>query len=377
MCYRKFTAMAVFALIISACGSTETVPDGTSVPSCNPACDSGHTCSNGQCVANNNPDGGTGVSPNLCDGLLHMKPDTATIVKCFDQLKFDKLVAQLSLGAGEWGECPNENGSVSGSFVIDDHTVTGTYFGGFTNCVSRDFHSLVGPSASSGAYGGQLPTYPGDGTLVNGAMCGSNADCHSGNCNHICMANGQSSGNANGATCSSPSECASGNCVSGVCQASGGTIGLPASCNDGVMNGDETCIDGGGSCNALNKCALGKGCKVTADCVAGTCFASTHTCQADNQPTPSGFTQFSETCSVNVHLECFAAGHLTRSADVPMNQEFSSNPSANEDTCLVQNLDWHQCSCKWLKNGVSMSGPSSSVATANAAQCFWNGPPAP
>ncbi len=51
-------------------------------------------------------------------------------------------------------------------------------------------------------------------------------------------------------------------------------------CNDGIQNGNETDVDcGGGTCGA---CALGKKCKVDADCpLGGGCDVTTMTCDAD------------------------------------------------------------------------------------------------
>lgn len=66
-----------------------------------------------------------------------------------------------------------------------------------------------------------------------------------------------------GSSCSAGSDCTSGVCSGGTCQA--------ASCSDGVQNGSETDIDcGGGVCAP---CGLGQNCSNGGDCATGTCSA--------------------------------------------------------------------------------------------------------
>ena len=60
-------------------------------------------------------------------------------------------------------------------------------------------------------------------------------------------------------------------CREGVCGADG-KCAVP-SCDDGVMNGAETCIDGGATC--LRGCANGGNCTVHADCESGRCWLGT------------------------------------------------------------------------------------------------------
>ncbi|MFO0590653.1 MAG: hypothetical protein U0441_24130 [Polyangiaceae bacterium] len=65
-------------------------------------------------------------------------------------------------------------------------------------------------------------------------------------------------------------ECVAGDqCATGVCGVDGAC--LPASCNDGVKNGDETAVDCGGSCNG---CDTGQPCGVAGDCYNGVCDMS-------------------------------------------------------------------------------------------------------
>ncbi|APR88662.1 Tetratricopeptide TPR_2 repeat protein [Minicystis rosea] len=100
-------------------------------------------------------------------------------------------------------------------------------------------------------------------------------------------------GGACGATCVTGQACMDGgDCVEGVCN---GTCQLPT-CGDGVQNGDETGIDCGGSCVSQGKlCASGEGCTQPTDCTTGACDGTT--CIFKSQGT---------TC--NNHDECGAAG---------------------------------------------------------------------
>ncbi|CAF1117654.1 unnamed protein product [Adineta ricciae] len=69
-----------------------------------------------------------------------------------------------------------------------------------------------------------------------------------------------------GLRCSNASDCVSSVCTSGFCQVS--------TCNDGVRNGDETGIDCGGSCASQKKCADYIGCFNSLDCINGICTAN-------------------------------------------------------------------------------------------------------
>jgi hypothetical protein len=115
---------------------------------------------------------------------------------------------------------------------------------------------------------------------ANTKACSVGADCSSAHCDGVtkkCVAascsdlirNGSESDTDCGGsdcskcgtnqTCGGPTDCASGVC--------NGTCAAPA-CNDVVQNGSETDIDCGGSCTS---CAIGKACKVSADCAPAIC----------------------------------------------------------------------------------------------------------
>src|SRR5262249_7362737 len=52
---------------------------------------------------------------------------------------------------------------------------------------------------------------------------------------------------------------------------------IPASCNDGIQDGNETGVDCGGSCAP---CSGGNGCRQGGDCASNVCDLATHTCAA-------------------------------------------------------------------------------------------------
>lgn len=62
-------------------------------------------------------------------------------------------------------------------------------------------------------------------------------------------------------TCQTDSECPSGSCQDGAC-------GPAPTCTDGVLNGNETSVDCGGSCPG---CLAGAACKLGGDCATGVC----------------------------------------------------------------------------------------------------------
>ncbi|MBI5536645.1 MAG: hypothetical protein HY898_28255 [Deltaproteobacteria bacterium] len=74
--------------------------------------------------------------------------------------------------------------------------------------------------------------------------------------------------------------CAGGNdCVDGVCDTNANPkVCLAATCTDTVANGDETDVDCGGSCAPTSKCADTKKCKVGGDCTSGYCDATQLVC---------------------------------------------------------------------------------------------------
>jgi hypothetical protein len=89
---------------------------------------------------------------------------------------------------------------------------------------------------------------------VGVAPCSTDLGCSA----NVCLSLPFADGNA----CATATECASSIC-------GGDGICAVPSCTDTVVNGDESDVDCGGSCGP---CALGQGCKATADCIRGSCF---------------------------------------------------------------------------------------------------------
>ncbi|MDB4935039.1 MAG: hypothetical protein JWP87_2011 [Labilithrix sp.] len=123
--------------------------------------------------------------------------------------------------------------------------------------------------------------------------CAAAADCTSGLCDNAtktCTAPGCNDGVLNGnetdvdcggscstkcavaKTCAVGSDCASLSCDAGT------TKCIAAACNDNIQNADETDVDCGGICAPANKCADTKGCAAAGDCTSGVCNPGTKTC---------------------------------------------------------------------------------------------------
>lgn len=121
--------------------------------------------------------------------------------------------------------------------------------------------------------GGAVPPPPCFDGVRNGNETGT--DC-GGSCAQKC---------ATGVGCVGNSDCLSSECFMNICQAGSA---VPPSCSDGVMNGDETAKDCGGSCVALGRqCPVGGGCQNNSDCLSNTC--NLNICIAGTAPTPSCF----------------------------------------------------------------------------------------
>jgi hypothetical protein len=123
-----------------------------------------------------------------------------------------------------------------------------------------------------------------------GSVCVSGSSCASGVCgpDSLCAAPSCSDGVRNGyEACvdgggSCPSKCASGascvsggDCASGVC--GGGVCAVPT-CSDKVRNGLEAGVDCGGQVSGCGPCGLGAACGVDNDCSSKFCLAGTLTC---------------------------------------------------------------------------------------------------
>lgn len=96
---------------------------------------------------------------------------------------------------------------------------------------------------------------------------------------------------ASGKTCYITADCISQTCMGGICIAP--TTGT---CNDGIQNQDETAVDcGGATCNA---CGIGKTCLLNRDCLVGSvCTTTTNTLTVSTPWGPATQTVTSNTCT--------------------------------------------------------------------------------
>jgi hypothetical protein len=124
------------------------------------------------------------------------------------------------------------------------------------------------------------------GACAVGRACGLPIDCASGLCNattKACVDSTCADGVKDamesdvdcGGTCTS--KCGSArtcmvnaDCASNACDLGTSTC-TPASCGDGLKDGDESAVDCGGSCPA--KCAIGSACNAASDCASGSACA--------------------------------------------------------------------------------------------------------
>ncbi|TNF34625.1 MAG: hypothetical protein EP329_07025, partial [Deltaproteobacteria bacterium] len=80
-------------------------------------------------------------------------------------------------------------------------------------------------------------------------------------------------------------------CVTEVCGEDGLCEEAPPTCDDGVMNGDETDVDCGG--DTCDPCEVGEGCLVASDCVSEICNED-GLCAEDDDPDGDGLTTAEE-----------------------------------------------------------------------------------
>ena len=104
-------------------------------------------------------------------------------------------------------------------------------------------------------------------------MCANSdvgAVCVAATCSDFVLNGDETDVDCGGATCgkcAALDKCkANSDCASDVCTDGSKRCALAASCTDGVKNGDETCIDGGGSCSP---CQASQSCSQSSDCATG------------------------------------------------------------------------------------------------------------
>jgi hypothetical protein len=199
-------------------------------------------------------------SGGSCTGICHPKDK---------QCKTGGVVPQLCADSGSWQDqtaCTYQCDAATGNCIAagcKDNVKNGDE-------TDKD----CGGSCGGCAVGGKC--------LANtDCLAPTSAHCASGTCALASCSDGVLNGNetdkdcggscaadcAVGLSCAGNADCLlpdSGHCSGGKC--------IAASCTDGVQNGTETGKDCGGSCAA--DCALGDGCGLDADCVSGACLAN-------------------------------------------------------------------------------------------------------
>jgi hypothetical protein len=197
-------------------------------------------------------------------------------------------------GTSTGGETTGESTGVSAS-DSDSTTSTTTDSGG--ECVNDDDCPASGAcwqASCDGGACGEAPAPAGTDCDANGGVlcdgeggcveCLSNDDCPTmlcqvGQCAPASCGDGIKNGDEadvdcggqcpdkcdDGQSCGGGDDCESGVCTNNVCMA--------PSCFDGLQNGDETDVDCGGSCQ--QKCDDGQSCDAPGDCVGGICSQGT------------------------------------------------------------------------------------------------------
>jgi Ca2+-binding EF-hand superfamily protein len=230
------------------CGGAECVLLGK-------ACSDGKTC---------------GLNRDCVSGSCHAK----VCVSCTNGLK-DGQESDLDCGGSTCSKCKDTKACASKTDCASDVCYK-------TKCVSYTNSKQDGDETDIDC-GGSAPN-----KCSIGKKCLVAGDCASGNCDKsVCKLpsptvtcrdgkknNLETCTDGGGAECVSVSRlCATGqpckkdeDCTGGKCAiTTGNSFGRCHSCKDGIKNGFETDVDCGGGCNV---CALGKSCKVDADCHA-------------------------------------------------------------------------------------------------------------
>jgi hypothetical protein len=234
---------------------------------CPTNCDDGEGClQDDDCMSDHcDPDMTCGPGGDCSDG---MQNGDETDVDCGGSCKLD-----CDDGEG----C--EDGDDCISTICDPKTMTCTPAADCTDGVQNGDESDVD-------CGGTVcdPCPDGDG-------CDDDADCASGVCdepNMVCLPPACDDGVVNGdetdvdcggscpADCDDGEDClADDDCTSQICDPGSNTC-ASRSCNDGVQNGDETDVDCGGTCPTA--CDDGEGCLVAQDCISQVCDSELLTC---------------------------------------------------------------------------------------------------
>ena len=139
---------------------------------------------------------------------------------------------------------------------------------------------------------------------------------------------GSCPGCAPGLGCAQNTDCQSSVCANGSCS--------QPTCSDGVLNGDETERDCGGT--RCPKCAPGQGCKVDTDCSSGACVANlcALTCLGGTADCDGDITNG---CEVNLETDALHCGSCAGACLLPHASATCSGGKCLVDTCTAPYLD--------------------------------------
>jgi uncharacterized protein YkwD len=248
--------------------------------------------------------------------------------------------------------------------------ITGTIY-------DADNDESIATTAASGA-GAKSDVGSGGGTVTPGCESGDTCPgldtaCHFRTCQDgVCgfdnaaaatpCETGVCDGNGECVECLGNADCDPEICQAGLC--------VPATCDDGIMSGDESDIDCGGSCAP---CDNGLDCQAPTDCMSGHCDAGTCSpCGGDNDCAPGQW------CDGGVCVAEKLDGDVCSSA----NECASGNCPVQDGVCCQAACSGGCVSCATAKTGQAngicgaVSGgtdPDGECTAQGAATCQANG----
>lgn len=262
---------SVYGTCTTTCGDGLPTPGETDL-------DCGGTCRNESLCEINQ---GCAVAEDCATGICNARNFTCVATTCRNGI-IDGDETGTDCGGSECSRCGLGKACDSG-----DDCTTG-FCGALGTCVSD--------ACNDGVQNGDETDVDCGGSCLNqcrtGRVCSISSDCRSGLCiDDVCVSdrcqdrvrNGTESDVDCGGTCVDVCEVGQAcfdadDCVTGLCNQLTSLCAADA-CSDGILNGDETDVDCGGSCEA---CTPGRTCAGGSDCQSGVCHVSNLVCAADS-----------------------------------------------------------------------------------------------
>ena len=199
----------------------------------------------------------------------------------------------------------------------------------------------------------------GNGVPETGESCDDGGVIAGDGCDANCLKEG-------GVGCNFGTECASGSCnAMNVCE-----IPLPLHCNDGILSGDESAVDCGGSCAG---CSGGQVCIDGDDCLSYTCSAGICENEHCGDGIPSG-DELGADCGGScgtacVVYDCSAQTQIPQSECEKLKDYYNALDGPNWGDIT----DWFSDTmpCGWT--GVSCSGPPGNVTELHILETKQHG----